>query len=103
MFLKVCCTQPGYLEKKQNFEFVEVLQEFQSSSVCPECEVLRTPRSRHCNLCKRCVDRFDHHCPWVNNCIGKNNFRYFYCFILSQSLYLFAVSVVSVSYIILEI
>ncbi|CAE8690212.1 unnamed protein product, partial [Polarella glacialis] len=49
---------------------------------CPRCQGLKPPRTHHCSVCKRCVLKMDHHCPWINNCVGWNNYRYFCLFML---------------------
>lgn len=46
-------------------------------SKCRKCQIMRPPRCRHCSNCNRCVLQMDHHCPWMNTCIGYNNYRYF--------------------------
>jgi hypothetical protein len=44
---------------------------------CDKCNKLRPARAHHCSLCKTCVYRYDHHCPWIGNCIGLRNYRLF--------------------------
>ena len=81
---------PGYISKDPNISLMQLLEEFESTEMCPECEVIITPRSRHCNVCNLCVERFDHHCPWLNTCVGRRNHSFFISFVILQVLYLFA-------------
>ena len=49
---------------------------------CYLCEVNVRKRSKHCRRCNKCVDIFDHHCPWLNTCVGERNYRYFLLFLV---------------------
>ncbi|XP_059693994.1 palmitoyltransferase ZDHHC23 isoform X1 [Haemorhous mexicanus] len=52
---------------------------------CTKCQLLRPARAGHCRLCGRCVRRLDHHCVWINSCVGEQNHQ---AFILALSFFM---------------
>ena len=99
LYLLICIfSDPGVLPKYNNNKISE--EDIKSNSflkkkkyyfirgrkfkvkLCSTCHIFRGPGVSHCKKCNNCVENFDHHCPWLGNCIGKNNYFYFFIFLI---------------------
>lgn len=56
---------------------------------CRTCHWSKPARSKHCSICRTCIERQDHHCIWINNCVGLDNYSYFIALLISISALLF--------------
>ncbi|TFJ87604.1 hypothetical protein NSK_000955 [Nannochloropsis salina CCMP1776] len=74
---------PSTWERYDNYKPDNVI--YVAGKVCPTCNVVKLARSKHCRLCGVCQSRFDHHCGWLNQCVGEVNYRHFLFFLALHS------------------
>lgn len=86
--LLATCKNPGHIRSSKEVTFAQMLKQFDPVLLCPDCNIIRTDRSRHCSICNACSERYDHHCPWVNNCVANGNHNSFLLFVCFMNLLL---------------
>ena len=83
LFFILSFSDPGKLINSNNMSMLDlVLRGELLEEYCPNCLIKMNYRTKHCIICEKCVDEFDHHCFWVGNCIGKNNYLLFFIFLV---------------------
>ena len=86
------CQPPNYLTPANLTSALHRYQPcpqlYRDGLTCPTCQLVKPARSKHCSVCRRCVLRFDHHCIWVNACVGEGNHRYFIGFLFVHTAFL---------------
>ena len=83
LFFILAFSDPGTLTNNKYKDALDIIEQGEMLEYyCPKCLIKMDFRTKHCVICEKCVDDFDHHCFWVGNCIGKKNFSLFFNFLV---------------------
>ncbi|KAJ1896842.1 palmitoyltransferase swf1 [Kickxella alabastrina] len=89
-YATACVADPGVVHAGNVAQACHVFQPdgllYPDTPTCRTCLLAKPARSKHCASCNQCIQMMDHHCMWLNNCIGLNNARWFLGFLTSFSL-----------------
>eukprot|EP00053_Salpingoeca_punica_P007279 m.66894 g.66894 ORF g.66894 m.66894 type:complete len:339 (-) comp14079_c0_seq2:249-1265(-) len=86
LFAAASFKSPGVVTKANATKLVRHYEPsvlFPPNRECSTCKLPKPARSKHCGLCGVCVSRMDHHCIWINNCVGSKNHRIFVVWLIS--------------------
>ncbi|KAG1968754.1 palmitoyltransferase ZDHHC12-A isoform X2 [Pimephales promelas] len=96
LYFTVSLMDPGFVLSDDDTKGAPVVRDEELEKMIPQehcsvkqrrcgfCFLLQPMRARHCRTCQRCVRRFDHHCPWIDNCVGERNHRWFLLYLCVQ-------------------
>ena len=78
-YIYICIKNPGYPQMS-----TESIRGTKEMSYCDKCEIWHKPTSNtiHCEICDICIEGYTHHCFIIGHCIGINNKKAFYFFLI---------------------
>ena len=104
-FLRAVFTDPGYipdswsvhpddLESGERTRLMPAVLQTQEKKhdgtvrICRKSKpaMYKPDRAHYCRVMQRCVLKMDHFCPWLNNCIGFYNHKFFVLFVAYMAL-----------------
>ncbi|XP_060727369.1 uncharacterized protein si:ch211-223a10.1 [Tachysurus vachellii] len=89
LFWKLLTQDPGKLKAVDTDPRISSIADLVESNqnpcrFCVYCELFQVANCKHCRLCDLCVMDYDHHCLFLNRCVGQNNHRVFLLFVLAM-------------------
>jgi len=87
LYVHCCFNDPGIINTSNEAKYIQMYSYDQNMyhqlRMCHTCHIEKPARSKHCAICNHCVARFDHHCSWLNCCVGLKNYKLFIMFLVS--------------------
>jgi hypothetical protein len=102
-YYRACSTPPGCNSKLGEAANIQMFKGFydgilyKAKNECKTCGLVKPARSKHCSLCGCCVLKFDHHCIWIRQCVGLQNYKWFLAFLLQHAIWCLYLGVLAIS------
>eukprot|EP01065_Artemidia_motanka_P021028 TRINITY_DN2506_c0_g1_i3.p1 TRINITY_DN2506_c0_g1~~TRINITY_DN2506_c0_g1_i3.p1 ORF type:complete len:357 (+),score=109.38 TRINITY_DN2506_c0_g1_i3:486-1556(+) len=82
-YVRLLLQKPGFVHARFRAHIGDVLEPDVMDFLpkCLPCNTFKPERTHHCRKCGVCIVRYDHHCPWIAQCVGHRNHKLFLNFL----------------------